>query len=94
MKDEATGPPPSEEPGLPRAEWDRMVDSNAEWVWAAVGQNRELFLLVWLRLADRWQDQDGDSAEAMLRDVLVGVRSGSSAAQSPVREALSASRGW
>lgn len=83
MDDRGRGLLPCEEFDLRRARWDRMVDSHTEWVWAAVGRSQELFHLFWLRLADRWQEDDEALPYVLLQDVLSGVRRGSSVSCAP-----------
>ncbi len=61
---------------LDRVRWDQLVDSNAALVWAAVGGNRELFLLAWLRLADRWRGHEPGSFDSLLREVVAEVNKG------------------
>lgn len=94
MDDKQRGPLPPEEQSVSRAGWDRMVDSNAEWVWAAVRRDPDLFLLVWLRLADRWPATGSDSADSLLQGVLAGLDRGSARpGTSPTDEPLRASGG-
>ena len=91
MDDEPSFPRPSGELETERATWDSLVDSNSEWVWAAVGRNRDLFLLVWLRLADRWPGNGPESGEMLLRHVLAGLKRGSMPAAALASEPLRAS---